>query len=278
MGLYRKLHFLSLDIVGGALASSVFMAKLWDAQPGHIWYLALGLTVWLLYTGDHVVDAWRHRKKGLREMHQFIFSYRRPILYAMAIFLIVDLFLIFSLLDKEVLKLSLILAVFVFLFYGMRHLFRRNRFFYIPGEVFVLLIYLAGVSLGPMVLRQEWVGTTHLMVVLMMAGILMMNMGIISLYDTRLDSRLGIASLAIVLGKVGCRFVVLISGLMILGLSFLQFMVSGNTTISYLGFILAGMALIMLLILYSPSYFRKNDGYRLMADAVLYLGFLSLLV
>jgi len=38
------------------------------------------------------------------------------------------------------------------------------------------------------------------------------------------------------------------------------------------------MGTILLLILLMPSAFRKNDLFRLAADAVLYMGFLSLLI
>jgi hypothetical protein len=38
------------------------------------------------------------------------------------------------------------------------------------------------------------------------------------------------------------------------------------------------MATILLLVVYLPSRFRQNDFYRLIADAVLFMGFLSLLI
>ena len=62
MKIYRYLHFLSLDIVIGVLATSCFAARLFASDPGWIWYITLALTVWLLYMGDHMLDAWRHRK------------------------------------------------------------------------------------------------------------------------------------------------------------------------------------------------------------------------
>jgi type IV secretory pathway TrbL component len=38
------------------------------------------------------------------------------------------------------------------------------------------------------------------------------------------------------------------------------------------------MTTILLLVVYYPSRFRKNDYFRLAADAVLFMGFLSLLI
>jgi hypothetical protein len=61
-------------------------------------------------------------------------------------------------------------------------------------------------------------------------------------------------------------------------LSVLQFLVFEADRYTQFALILCGMATILLLVVYLPSRFRKNDLYRWTADAVLYMGFLSLLV
>ena len=276
--LYHNFHFLSLDIVFGALATSLFASRLLTANPGWAWYTILACTVWLLYTGDHVIDAWRQRKQSQREMHLFIFRNRRLLLWAMGVVAIVNGLLIFNLLDQAVLRVALVLGGLVFLFYAMRHLFRKNRLFFIPGEVFVLLLYLAGTWMGPYVTRTVKLQSTHWMIFLMMAGVLLLNLGIISLFDAKLDSRLGISSLANALGKRATRFLMLISAGGILLLAVLQFLVYRADQTSQFGLILMGMTVVLLLVLLFPSRFRKDEAYRLVADAVLYMGFLSLLI
>jgi 4-hydroxybenzoate polyprenyltransferase len=282
--LYRKFHFLSLDIVAGALAMSVFAARLLGSRPGWLWYLALAATVWALYTGDHVLDAWRHRKKSQREIHRFIFRVKRPLLYALGIVLIVDLFLVFNFMDKEMLKGGLFLAALVLAYYAMRHILRRQRFLFIPGEAFVLLLYLAGTWLGPWMAKPEAVEAAQSvqpaqwLVLLMTAAVLWINLGVISLYDVGVDSRLGIASLASVLGKKATKSMMLVTAGLVFLLAVLQFMVYDQASVTRFTLILSGMAAVLLLILYYPSYFRKEEAYRLAADAVLYMGFLALLI
>ena len=127
MKLYRRFHFLSLDIVAGALASSCLAARLLGSNPGWAWWLTLAFTVWILYMGDHILDAWKHRKQSDRELHHFIFRNRRLLLYAMGVITIVDILLIFNSLDPAFLKYALTLTGLVFLFYAMRHLFKKNR-------------------------------------------------------------------------------------------------------------------------------------------------------
>ena len=278
MRFYRHFHFLSLDIVLGALATSCLASQLLGARPGWSWWLSLAFTVWLLYMGDHMLDAWKHRKQSLRDMHLFIFKNRRLLLWAMGVIGIMDIFLIFNFMDRAMLKIALVLGGIVLLFYAMRHILRRNRVLFVPGEVFVLLVYLAGTWMGPFVTRTVVLQPAHGLIVTMMAGVLMLNLGIISLYDVKLDSRLGISSLARVLGKKTTRNLMLAMALGIFLMALLQFLVYGTDPTSRFALILSGMALLLLLVLLYPSRFRKQEAYRLAADAVLFMGFLSLLI
>lgn len=277
MKIYQRFHFLSLDIVMGALASSCLAAGLFMSTPGWAWWFSLACTVWLLYTGDHIIDAWKSRKKPQRALHLFIFKNRRNLLWSMGIVASADLIVIFNFLESSFLKYGLILAGMVLLFYAMRHIFRRNKIFFIPGEFFILLLYMAGTWMGPFVGRTEPLNHSHAVNALMFAGVLLMNLGVISLYDVHIDSRLGIATLARTLGPKPTRNLLMATGVSVYLLTVLEFMVFGMDRYFRYPLILSGMATLMLMILFVPSYFRRNDNYRWAADAILYLGFLALL-
>jgi len=186
--------------------------------------------------------------------------------------------LVLNLLDKELFTYALILAGGVLLFYAMRHIFRKNRFLFLPGEIFVLLLYLAGTWLGPLASAEGKFETSQGLVALIFAGVLLMNLGVISLYDIKLDSRMGISSLANILGKKNTKNLLMGTGVGIFLLSVLQFLVFETDRYTQFALILCGMATILLLVVYLPSRFRKDDLFRWTADAVLYMGFLSLFV
>ena len=278
--IYRYFHFLSLDIVLGALATSTLATRLFMARPGWSWWLTLALTVWVLYAGDHLLDAWKLRKKPQRELHTFILRHLRIFLWSLGLVGTVDVFLVFNFLDRQMLKAALILAGAVFLFYAMRHVFKKNRFLFIPGEVFVLLLYLAGTWLGPFIARTVFPESSQglILILVLMAGVLLMNLGVISLYDMQLDSRMGIASLAQILGKKGTRNLLLGNGIAIYMITIIQFLVFETDRYTQFALILAGMCTLLLLVLLLPSVFRRKDLYRWTADAVLYMGFLALLI
>lgn len=275
---YRYFHFLSLDIVLGALASSFLAARLFEANPGWAWWLALAMTVWVLYTGDHLLDAWKHRKSSQREMHNFIFRKKGMLIYILGLVSIADLLVVFNFLDPAMLKAALLMMGAVFLFYAMRHIFRSNKFLFIPGELIVLLIYLTGTWMGPYISRTLPMSSGNILILLMMTGVLLLNMGVISLYDVKIDSRLGISTLAGSLGKKSTRKLMISTAIMVFLLALLQFMVYSTERSTQFALILVAMAGILLWVLLSPSLFRKNEAYRLAADAVLYMGFLSFLI
>jgi len=278
MKIYRYLHYLSIDIVLGALASSCFAAQLFASDPGWGWWITLALTVWLLYTGDHMLDAWKHRKKIERDLHYFMMKNRKTMVWSMTLVAAVNVLLIFNLLDQEVMKYALFLSGLVLLFYAMRHVFRRNKILLIPGEFFVLLLYMSGTWLGPVVASETQLEPGHGMVALIFAGVLLMNLGVISLYDMKLDKRMGIKSMANLLGIKRTKNLLLGTGIAIYLVSLLQFLVFEMDRYFQLALILTGMTTILLLVLYYPSRFRKKDYFRLAADAVLFMGYLSLLI
>ena len=137
---------------------------------------------------------------------------------------------------------------------------------------------MAGTWLGPLVAREGEIGAPEALIALIYAAVLLMNLGVISLYDIQLDTRLGIASLAHYMGKRTTKNMLAITGIVIYLLSLMQFLVFGLDRYTNFALILSGMATILLLILYFPTYFRKNDYYRWTADAVLWMGFLTILI
>lgn len=236
------------------------------------------MTVWVLYTGDHLLDAWKHRKSSQREMHNFIFRKKGILIYILGVVCVADLIVVFNFLDPAMLKAALLMVGAVFLFYAMRHIFRSNKFLFIPGEMIILLIYLAGTWMGPYISRTLPLSSGHILILLMMTGVLLLNLGVISLYDVKIDSRLGISTLAGSLGKKTTRKLMIGTAVLVFLMAVLQFMVYGTERFTQFALILSAMAGLLLWVLLSPSLFRKNEAYRLVADAVLYMGFLSFLI
>ncbi len=235
-------------------------------------------SVWIIYVESNVMEAWKQRKKVSREVHRFIIGNRKILLWVLALVTMADSLLIFNFLDKTFLKAALGLGGGALLFYAIRYILKKKRSFFIPGEFFVLLFYLVGTWMGPFLCRNVIPGSSHLMILIMMAGVLFLNLGLISLYDVQSKTRLGISSLSAVLGKKRTRnlMFVIVAGIFLLAI--LQFLIYGTSEASQFSLVISGMTLLYLLMLATPSIFRKQEIYRLTAEAILWMGFLSLLI
>lgn len=67
--LYRHFTALSLDIVAGAVGTCYAICQTSGLTPSTILYIVLGLSVWVIYTTDHLIDVKKTTEKTFR--HQF---------------------------------------------------------------------------------------------------------------------------------------------------------------------------------------------------------------
>src|SRR6478736_436347 len=68
---YRVINALSLDVAGGAVICALFFAQLLKVNLFPQGLAALGLAVWIVYTGDHLLDAKRLREQASTFRHGF---------------------------------------------------------------------------------------------------------------------------------------------------------------------------------------------------------------
>lgn len=62
MAFYRYLNALSLDVVLGGVISGLFFAKLLEVTLPSQVLVELALAVWVIYTLDHLWDAYRSQR------------------------------------------------------------------------------------------------------------------------------------------------------------------------------------------------------------------------
>src|SRR6478609_8154698 len=69
--LYRQLNLLSLDVVAGVVICAVFFSEIFDVHIRPQGLVTLALTVWIIYTTDHLLDAHRIQGTASTERHRF---------------------------------------------------------------------------------------------------------------------------------------------------------------------------------------------------------------
>src|SRR5882724_5927551 len=139
---YRLLNILSLDVAAGAIVSALFFAKIFQVVILPYGMISLGLTVWIIYTADHLIDAREIKQPASTERHRFHQRYFKPLFILLIIAGGIDatqLFFIRKTVFFEGLGLAFLIVVYFLL---QRHL----RFL---KEIIGAVLYTGGVVLIP---------------------------------------------------------------------------------------------------------------------------------
>lgn len=145
---YNYLQILSIDIVIGACAGMLFFDRLIGADLRPLLYLLLALSVWCIYTFDHLLDARQIKKAASTPRHAFHQKHFRTLAILLIILGSLGLGMAFYFLKIKFILFtglalgSLILSSFVLL----KILPRKWAFF---KELSIAILYVVGIMLAP---------------------------------------------------------------------------------------------------------------------------------
>ena len=257
--LYQRINLLSLDVAAGAMVSGLFFARIFDVHMLPWGFITLGLTVWIIYTADHLMDAKRLSTPASTERHRFHQRHFRELAFVLLVAALIDVVLI-SLIRKPVLKSGLVLgaAVAVYL------LLQQNLKFL--KELSGTVLYCSGVALPALSLAGFSITAYQGLLIVQFAITVLCNMLLFSLFGVREDLRDHHISFVTIMGEGKTRFVLtalfIINGLLTALLLFPFSNMIGPAIV------LLVMNLVLLFIFISPELFEMDGLYRLLGDAV----------
>ncbi|TAH17988.1 MAG: hypothetical protein EAZ08_12360 [Cytophagales bacterium] len=269
--LYTHFQVLSIDVVLGCVVNTLLIAKYCNVIVPNTVLCALASATWLIYTADHLADATKLKEKASSDRHLFHFKYRKALIIFSFILLIINILNLFYLpilIIKAGFYLSLGVLVYFFflrLASGQPSLFK---------EISIAFIYAVAIFLAPAVLSTKiWNTATYLLFVSYFL-LALINLLEFSLFDLALDEKEQYSSLIRKLGKSKSKKVI---GSLIY-ISFLWLM-AGTIYLYYNDFTnfsffhqiqicLFFMNVVLATLLLFPSYFVKNNRYRVFGDMV----------
>lgn len=250
---YRTAQILSIDIVIGVVVLLRFFCAQFGVTPGWEVYTLLGGVVWLIYTADHLRDA-EQSVQSSRERYLFHKDHRKTIVVVAFIVLITLSSLTFFI-PLLIFLGGIALGVFSFVYLLMQH--RLSRF--LSKELYVALVYSAGILMVPFLLSQTYRWDVFILLVLLT----FVNLSLFSWYEKEDDLKDGFHSIATELQgwKLEKTILLLISA----GLSVA--LISPNVITIYfiVGFLIYALMTIFL------DWFRINHRYRAIGDGVFLL-------
>lgn len=261
---YRLLNLLSLDVAFGAALTALFFSKLLQAPVRYYGVIVLGLTVWIIYTVDRLMDVRQLNQPAISERHKFHQNNYKVL--CMAVGLTMGLVCILAVFVRpSVLIGGLVLAPLIAVYLLLQKKLPIK-------ELAVAIMYSIGVLL------PAWPGSWNLLLqeagmIAQLFFIALTNLLLFAWFEVDADRAMGQHSLATRLGKpvVAQCIIILVWGGIGFSLVYAWFY-------NPAGWITCSMWLCLAIIFRFDSYFGETERYRLWGDAIFYLPVIGLLI
>ncbi len=264
--IYRLLELariLSLDVVLGACASSWFVAQLSGVTIESVTILSLGVCVWLIYTADHLWDAYQLQHPAHTARHSFHQHYFRGLVIVWLVMAALGVALLFYI-PPSIFRGGLMLLGGVVTYFVVNHFINFNQI--VPKEILAALLYTSGIFL-PVAVQIENLDLISYLVFGQFFLLALANLTLISWYELASDRLDGAPSLAIQYGRPSVQLISIIC--ILLSITLAVWMILNAPLASHVVMIM--MSLVLGSIWTFPVWYAKNKRYRWVADGIFLL-------
>ncbi len=265
------LQILSIDVVLGTIAIGYMATRILNVEANPYWWIILPLTVWVVYSIDHIIDSTKNKDHAVIYRHRFHYLNRRPILFMIMITGIITVFLSLQYLDPQIIILGLCLSVFIAFYFALIYSMKRKKSLLLQKELIIALVYTFGIFMAPL----YWHGALpsfSVMIVIFNIFVLAWIEGImISWFDYDSDIKDGHTSFTVIVGKRNTRRIMLIVH-SILELVTITVLLTINYSVTFYALVITLIInfLLGLIIMFPDSYLSKTY-HRLIGETVFFL-------
>ena len=254
--IYQHINILSLDVVAGSVVSALFFSRLLEVMPGALVFLCLALTVWIIYTVDHLRDARNVSSPASTDRHRFHQIHFKVIVIILITIIVVN-FIILFFLPPAIIRYGLPLGCVVLLYLVIQ------RYLKFLKEVFVACLYTAGVALPSLSFFPGFPLPEHYLIITKFAITALMNLLLFSLFDLEVDRDQEQHSFVTWYGPAATHYAILLLGLLNIfsGLWLWNF----DTRVAW---IFITMNVLLITVLFLKRQLVRNNYYRMVGDAV----------
>ena len=180
MRLYRFLNLISIDVAAGAMVCSAFFARIFQIQLLPDSLAALGISVWVIYSVDHLLDAHKLKKDASTKRHLFHQQHFRAVSMVVIAAVVIDFILIQDI-RKPIIIWGTVLISVILLYLLFQRLLGPLK------ELIGALLYSFGVLLPALSLHTTTASSS--LILLMVAFILtaLINLVLLAWFDLEHD-------------------------------------------------------------------------------------------
>ncbi len=259
----KTLHYLSLDVVVGAVASSWLFWKMPDGitKPDVPSLLILGICTWIIYILDRLLDNIKSEPQDAR--HEFHFQHQ----YYLQITIIVLLFVAFTLvffLPKNVIYFGIGLSFFLVIYFIILKKFSQKSNYQYFKEIFTAILYSVSI-IGSAFSTKQDLGLIDYLVGFNFFLLVHQSILIFSFYEAKLFPET--KNLANKFGKRNCTYSIVGICAFILLSSFFEASIFTKKVF----LVETLMSICSVLIYFSQTKLAKNEHYRWLGEMVFWL-------
>lgn len=264
---YRPLNILSIDVVLGAVCCAAWFANYFEVELKVYALICLGLTVWIIYSADHLMDAIKIKGEASTLRHRFHQDHFKGITILLLLAIVIDFALLFFL-RAQVLYAGIFLICIVMVYLLL------SRWLTYLKETAVAGLYCGGVLLPALSLKESGMATADLFVILCFFLTALINVIMFAWFDHALDIRDGSNSFSTKFGQnFTKKLLILLFGLQVI---FLVILIVSKSF--YPSIMFATMNGMLYLLFIRSDQFLRAEYYRLLGDAVFLIPALFLLI
>ncbi len=267
----------SIWVILGTPICYVYFCQLFQAPVFSNVLLCLTLTVWIIYTADHVVDGFIRKADSLTLRHYLHHRYHRLLIAGIVVSTLVVLAIAFTSLDSRIrnfgIGLSSVLLAYFFINRWIAHKFSFN----LPlKELGIAAVVALCFAYMPLVQSSYSDGLGDHLLILSFGGINASNLFIFSTYDYQLDQKNKLSSIGQLLSPNQLKVLSLITtALSFVVLVYATYLMDAPIS---LVFVLYLMILQLLIIQLFSRYFKEAERFRFWGDLIYLYPILYLLI
>jgi hypothetical protein len=269
---YQLIHTLSFDVAVGSVMTGIFACNVLSVEINYWWLTIIALVVWVMYTADHLLDAWKRKKEISIKRHLFHFNHLKIILPFWVLAVIASVILSITKLSSEIVFIGFFIGIGILIYFTAIYFTGDNKPTILQKELTIALIYVGGIWMAPIVWYGDnpdgiiWMIMTNLALMAWAEGI------IVSWYEFKEDATDKHISFSIIFGKNNSRrFIYFLLSAVILFSVTGMLMNIHHTTFLFAFSIELVMSFILFVLILFPGLFRENEIYRYVGEVTFIL-------
>lgn len=270
---YKFLQLISIDVAIGSVILSISIAHVLGVWVPWQVFLALYLSVWMIYTFDHLLDA--RKVNGMPSMDRHVFHKENGLMlfYILLVTAMSSLSLLFFI-PSQILLFGAITAGVV----GGYFILTWWLKVFVAKELLIAILYGIGVCLAPFALSEE---LSYLNIIILLEVILLAftNLLLFSYFEEKNDRRDGYHSWVTIFGAsrtvvyIRCVFIIGVLTALTSGFLFMEH----PSILVFQGLLLVMWAMLIMIFSFK-NHLVENERYRFFGDIIFMLPGLVLAV